>query len=234
MFDINFITEPGIQSESSDANWSYLHKKVAVAPNTNKNVKSKKSNPSFNNWKAIGISAAFILVLGYLGMRDNTPDRVSPHRVLNQVIDLIVESGYMKNVQLSQAHFTADMVHVTIRSNELNILQDFTLGYRKEDKIPYEMFKKDELSFVNLMFPWKTKIEGGDIQTLKSLASKTVFSNKISINYSESEFELHGRSSDIISYLLQMAENDLIQKFTFIVQHLESGRYYLKVQANQV
>ena len=57
------------------------------------------------------------------------------------------------------------------------------------------------------------------------------FVNDISINYTNSQFELQGRSSDIISFLLQMAENGLIQQFILSIQHLESGRIYLKIQA---
>ena len=51
MFELNFISEPGMQNETSDANWSFLNIK-------NKLEKNKKSDPiqskaSFNlqnNW----------------------------------------------------------------------------------------------------------------------------------------------------------------------------------------
>ena len=89
------------------------------------------------------------------------------------------------------------------------------------------------MSYVSLNFPWEGSKKGGDMEVLKSLAAKTVFSNKISINYTDHYFELQGRSSDIISYLLQMAETGLIQKFTLSVLHLESGRFFLKVQVNE-
>ena len=153
--------------------------------------------------------------------------------VLNQVIDLIIESGYMKDLQLSEAHFMPQTVIVTITSNELHQIQNFTHDYRREDNIPFEIFQRDNKSYVSLNFPWKSSKSGGDIEILKSLASKTVFSNKISINYTDNQFELQGRSSDIISYLLQMAENDMIQKFILSIIHLESGSFFLKVQVDQ-
>ena len=52
------------------------------------------------------------------------------------------------------------------------------------------------------------------------------------VTFTDNEFGLQGRSSDIISYLLQMADNQLIQKFILSVHHLESGRFYLKVEEN--
>ena len=115
----------------------------------------------------------------------------------------------------------------------MSSIQNFTLGYRIEDNIPCEIFRKDEINYVSLNFPWEGNKKGGSVETLKSIARKTVFSNKISINYSGNNFELYGRSYDIISYLLQMADKGLIQKFTLSVYHLESGIFYLKVQTNQ-
>ena len=97
--------------------------------------------------------------------------------VLNQVVDLIIESGYFKDLQLSEAHFNSDYVKVTIAAEELSSLQNFTLGYRIEDNIPYEIFRKDEINYVSLNFPWEGNKKGGSIETLKSLATKTVFSN---------------------------------------------------------
>ena len=48
MFDINFIEEPGLQKEISDATWSYLHKKNELVEN--KQPKIKESSKSLT-WK---------------------------------------------------------------------------------------------------------------------------------------------------------------------------------------
>ena len=233
MFDLNFIAEPGIQTESSEASWSFLHKRkkteAEVAPeSTSTNPQNSKSV-----WKYFALGAIAIFILAGIGIFNQPKPTVSPDMVLNQVIDLIVESGYMKDLQLADAYFESDNVRVTISAGELSSLHNFTRGYRKEDKIPYEIFRRNETNYVSLKFPWEGDKNGGDIKALKSLAAKTVFSNKININFTDNEFELHGRSTDIISYLLQMADNGLIQKFTLSVHHLESGRFYLKVLAKK-
>ena len=52
MFDLNFISEPGIQNETSDANWSFLAKKSE--PEMNVESGSKHSQGSLihqNSWK---------------------------------------------------------------------------------------------------------------------------------------------------------------------------------------
>ena len=233
MFDLNFIAEPGIQTESSEASWSFLHKRKEPEPETAPESTSTKPNRAKLSWKYYAVGVIAIIILAGIGIFNQPKPTVSPDMVLNQVIDLIVESGYMKDLQLADAYFESDNGRVTISAGELSSLHNFTRGYRKEDKIPYEIFQRNETNYVSLKFPWEGDKKGGDIEVLKSLAAKTVFSNKININFTENEFELHGRSSDIISYLLQMAETGLLQKFTFAVLHLESGRFYLKIQAKQ-
>ena len=58
--------------------------------------------------------------------------------------------------------------------------------------------------------------------------------NKTSINYSDKQFELRGRSSDIISYLLQMADEGLLLKFNLSVYHLESGKFFLEILTENI
>ena len=231
MFELNFIAEPGIQTESSEASWSFLQR--STEPETESAPKSAVvgSKKSGANWEYYKIASA-IIIIAVIGLLVNSQPKVSEDMVLKQVIDFIVESDHMKDLQLAEVHFNTDFVTVTITATELDFLQDFILGYQKEDKISYEIFQKNKLNYVSLNFPWEGEKKGGDIETLKTLADKTVFSNTISISFTNNEFELQGQSSDIISYLLQMADNGLIQKFTLLVLHLESGRFNLKVRAN--
>ena len=116
----------------------------------------------------------------------------------------------------------------------MGILQQFTQGYDREDNIAYEMYLKEESNYLRLNSPWEGNKRGGTIEYLKSLARKTVFSNKVAMHFTDTEFDLSGRSSDIISYLLQMAENGLIQKYTLSVKLLDSGRFNLKVWIGQI
>ena len=125
---------------------------------------------------------------------------VKPDWVLNQVLDLIVESVYIKNLQLTEANFSMDQVKVTIKSDEFTVIQSIIQGYNVDNEIPYEMYKKGNYNYLNLLFPWKGNGRGSNIQTLQSLAEKTIFSNKISINHTKNIFEIRGEGSDIISW----------------------------------
>ena len=230
MFDVNFISEPGIQVESSDDSWSFLHKR-RISNSQNLSTTKDKGN---NLYKYFFFSILCLSLLILYSSNIFSKKIISVDMVLNQVVDLIIESGYIKDVQLQEANFLPNSVKIIVKSDQLTSIQKFTNGYRKEDKIPYEIFLKEGKKYLCLDFPWDGGKSGGNMETLKHLASNTVFSNKISINTSDYQFELHGRSSDIISFLLQMAENDLIQKYNLSVSNLNSGQFFLKIELGKV
>jgi len=236
MFELNFISEPGIQNKNSDASWSFLYKRSETDKNGESNSKQFQTfSTKQNRWKKsvfIPIIIGFIAIILILNIRytKSVPDVV----VLNQVIDLINESGYLKNLQLEEANFSMNLVKVTIRSEDFNAIQSLSHSHRIENEIPYEIYKKGKYSYLHFIFPWEGKEKGGDITILQSMANKTVFSNKTSIKHTEDIFEIQGESSDIISFLLQMAANEQIQKYNFSVFHNDSDQFNLVVQLNLI
>ena len=233
MFEINFISDPGLQEKTSNDCWSFLHKRKQHVEEKNidhNNLWFSINNLKFNNIFYRWIPLFIIIFISFMFYFSVKP--IQHSAVLNQVIDLIIESGYMKDMQLEKAYFSSNSVKVTVKADELKSLQNFVRGYRSEDKIPFEIFKKKNISYMSLDFPWEGSIRNGSMDELKSLATKTVFSNKISIKYTENKFELDGRASDIISFLLQMAENSLIQQYTLSLERYQSGDFNLRIQAS--
>jgi len=234
MFNLNFISESGLQKKISDASWSYLHKRNESDSDDQAYTQNvKKSFTIKNSLKYYIIAFSILSFFVFVEIMNIYYSNVKPDMILNQVIDIIVESGYIKDLQLYEANFSSDKVQVLIRSRDYESVQKLTQGYHLENEIPYEMFQKGNYSYLSLLLPWEGKKRGGDLKTLQSLATKTVFSNKITITSTENEFQIFGRSSDIISYLLQMADTDQIQKFSFSVYHLETGEFNLKIKLDQ-
>ena len=231
MFDLNFISEPGMQNETSDASWSFLSKKSE--PEMNGESGSNHSQvPLFhqNSWKNYAFVLSILGFIAIVSILNSRYTQVKPDLVLNQVIDLIVESDYIKNLQLAEAIFSTDQVKVTIRSEDFAAIQSLSRGYRMENELPYEMYQKGKYSYLNLIFRWKGKQKSGDINILQSMADKIVFSKEASINHTEDIFEIKGEASDIISFLLEMAENKQIQKFNLSVSHDDFEQFNLIVQ----
>jgi hypothetical protein len=235
MFDINFIEEPGFQKEISDATWSYLHKKNELVKD--KQPKIKESSKSFiriKAWKDYVFSLSILSFIVVIGILFTPYAQVKPNMVLSQVIDIILESGYKRNIQLLEANFSQNQVKVIIRSQDFSAIQALTIGYRTKGSIPYEMYQKEGYNYLNLTFPWKGNKNSANIQDLQSLADSTVFYNKVSIEHVENIFDIQGRASDIIAFLLKMAEKKEIQKYIFSIFHDESGRFNLKFKLNPI
>ena len=232
MFDLNFISEPGMQNETSDANWSFLFKQNIPDESTQSDSEHLKTpmiqQNSWKNYAFVMIILGFITLISII---NSNYTRVEPDlEVLNQVIDLIDESSYITNLQLAEANFSTDQISVTIRSKDFPVIQSLSQDYRMENEIPYQMYQKGKFSYLYLIFPWNGNEKGGDITNLQSMVDKIVLSNKTMINHSEDIFEIQGGASDIISILLKMAENDQIQKFNFSVFHQNADQFNLIVK----
>ena len=235
MFDINFIEEPGFQKEISDATWSYLHKKNELVKD--KQPKIKESSKSFiriKAWKDYVFSLSILSFIVVIGILFTPYAQVKPNMVLSQVVDIILESGYKRNIQLLEANFSQNQVKVIIRSQDFSAIQALTIGYRTKGSIPYEMYQKEGYNYLNLTFPWKGNKNSANIQDLQSLADSTVFYNKVSIEHVENIFDIQGRASDIIAFLLKMAEKKEIQKYIFSIFHDKSGQFNLKFKLNPI
>ena len=183
-----------------------------------------------NRWKNYAFIMSILGFIAIVSILNSRYTQVKPDLVLNQVIDLIVESDYIKNLQLEEAIFSTNQVKVTIRSEDFAAIQSLTSGYSMENELPYEMYQKGKYSYLNLIFRWKGNQKSGDINILQSMADKIVFSKEASINHTEDIFEIQGEASDIISFLLEMAENKQIQKFNLSVSHDDFEQFNLIVQ----
>ena len=144
MFNINIIAEPGIQKDFPQESLSFIKEKKDIDRLSSVYNSSDSKKMKWPIYFVYAWSILVITIFLILGMNFNA-NKFSPNFVLNQVIDLIIESEYMKELHLSEAQFSSDNVKVTISSDQLQPLQNFTLGFRREDKIPYELFQKKTL-----------------------------------------------------------------------------------------
>ena len=225
-----------MQNNISDDSWSFLQKQNETDKSVESDLQQEKlASMKNNSWKNYVFVLTILGLIAVISILNSRYTQGKPNLlVLNQVIDLIDECSYIKTLQLKEANFSTDQVKVTIRSENFTDIQALSQDYRMENEIPYEMYQKGKYSFINLIFPWSGSEKGGDISVLESIREKIVLSNKTSFHHTEDIFEILGNASDIISFLLQMAENNQIQKFNFAVFHKDSVQFNLKVQLNLI
>ena len=68
MFELNFIAEPGIQGESTEARWSFLKKTTIPETEINPKYTVVESKKSGANWKDYGIAVFAVIILVFLSM----------------------------------------------------------------------------------------------------------------------------------------------------------------------
>ena len=249
MFNINFISEPGLKDENSNDSWSFLKEKkelkIDEESTTNKPKKSfikydawknyvfvKKSFIKYDAWKNyvfVMISLGLIIFMSILNTRYS---QVNHNLVLNQIIDLIIESDYAKNFDLQEIQFNQDKINVILRSNEILTIQELMKKNDLSINMTSKIYKKGLFNYLDILFPWNGNKNGGDILVVESMIDNIVFSNDIFINQTDDIFEFQGVLSDVVTFLLHMTEIQQIQKFHISVSHHKSGNYNVILDLN--
>ena len=68
-----------------------------------------------------------------------------------------------------------------------------------------------------------------DMASIKKITQTTVLSNKVKIDYSNKTIILDGLSSDIISFILKMMDNNIINQYRFEINQIYKNKFQLKV-----
>ena len=111
MFDLNFIAEPGIQTDNSDDCWSFLHKRKIIEEQSSQNGNSSWDRKIKVHGSYIALVLyALLIITGFTYYFINSNQTISPDMVLNQVVDLIIESGYMQDLQLGKQVVSGEIV----------------------------------------------------------------------------------------------------------------------------
>ena len=63
MFDLNFIAEPGIQTESTEASWSFLDRRTKPEVEKIPKSSSDRSKKVVTNWQYFGFSFCALMLL---------------------------------------------------------------------------------------------------------------------------------------------------------------------------
>ena len=233
MFNINFISDPGRQKELSDVSWSYLFDTHYSENNYNKSIQdSKVISIQKNNWRDYILIFTILCLIMLISVVKNSELYIKPEIVLNQVIDLIDECGYIEELHLSEANFTIQGIMIKIRSKNLDAILSLSESNNLEEEIPFEIFQKGEYSYGNFLFPWKITNEENSTDTLLSIANKIQFTDNIYVINEKDIIKVEGRASDIISFLLQMVETKQIQKYNLSISQNDLENFILLIHIN--
>ena len=227
MFDLNFISNPGLQNEKSNASWSYEIEENTKADQkldvNESGVQYRKSN----TWKYL--ITLFIIIICFVVVEKFTSTSIKPNTVLNNIIDIIVESEHNMNLQLVEVNFLSDKVEVLIRSEKIKDIQYVLDEYYLQRHILYDLYQKGVYNYISIDFPWEINVINKDISNLITFIKKTRFSDLVVSSHDETVIEIHGKSTDIISFLLYMTEANQIQNYYYSIFYDEYDNFKLKI-----
>ena len=231
MFDLNFISNPGIQNENSEVAWSFLGVKNDLELNKEPEISYNDPPVIKNNSRKYFIYLMISIIIPVIIVIKLSNTNIKTGVVLNNIINILVESENNNLLQFVETTFAGKQAMVVIRSTDIQVIQSLSEGYYLQDDIQYELYRTGNYNYLNLIFPWKVNKKRGDIHTLHSMIRDTRFSNLIITQNIENILELEGKYSEVISFLLYIAENNQIQNFHFSILLNEFNRFKLSVHS---
>ena len=101
------------------------------------------------------------------------------------------------------------------RSEKIKDIQYVLDEYYLQRHILYDLYQKGVYNYISIDFPWEINVINKDISNLITFIKKTRFSDLVVSSHDETVIEIHGKSTDIISFLLYMTEANQIQNYYY-------------------
>ncbi len=239
MFDINLLSEPGIQTEEMvDCSVSFLKEKPHVAPNIAppkpKKVMDKKVRelPSISLYAIIFIAIFGVIFYPMLSKVDfNLPmqsEKISQEVVIDKVLKVILQSK--NNYTIESLQFLDGNVLISLGSFDLSIMNFLQEEMDFLSNGAVRIFGKNNNYSMIAKFPWEL------ISNDESITSPEIFfeivntGKNVETIISQDEIAMRGSISDIISIFLQLANAEKLQSNEMIIHSIDADSLIFAVK----
>ena len=239
MFDINLLSEPGIQTEEMvDCSVSFLKENPHVAPNIAppkpKKVVDKKVRelPSISLYAIIFIAIFGVIFYPMLSKVDfNIPmqsEKISQEVVIDKVLKVILQSK--NNYTIESLQFLDGNVLISLGSFDLSIMNFLQEEMDFLSNGAVRIFGKNNNYSMIAKFPWEL------ISNDESITSPEIFfeivntGKNVETIISQDEIAMRGSISDIISIFLQLANAKKLQSNEMIIHSIDADSLIFAVK----
>lgn len=233
MFDINFISKSGMKNTKSDEKWSFLKEKIISSDyKENKNLLKKTSlfdNEVWKNYMLVLLGIGLVFIMSII---NTYPVDYDSEKILNQVLDLMINSDYSNEFNLKKIEFNQNQILLLIELADLSTIHNMENLYASNEKISYEIYNKDSINYLSILFPWNIYVEDSNFENVKSIMDKIIFSKEVSMEESDDMISFHAKLSEIVTILLNMTDDNQIQKFSFSISHNQFNDYKMVLYSN--
>ncbi len=239
MFDINLLSEPGIQTEEMvDCSVSFLKEKSHVAPiiaaPKPKKVVDKKVRelPSISLYAIIFIAIFGVIFYPMLSkVYFNIPmqsEKISQEVVIDKVLKVILQSK--NNYTIESLQFLDGNVLISLGSFDLSIMNFLQEEMDFLSNGAVRIFGKNNNYSMIAKFPWEL------ISNDESITSPEIFfeivntGKNVETIISQDEIAMRGSISDIISIFLQLANAEKLQSNEMIIHSIDADSLIFAVK----
>ena len=239
MFDINLLSEPGIQTEEMvDCSVSFLKEKPHITPKTAplkpKKIRDKKVRefPSISLYAIIFIAIFGVIFYPMLSKVDfNIPmqsEKISQEVVIDKVLKVILQSK--NNYTIESLQFLDGNVLISLGSFDLSIMNFLQEEMDFLSNGAVRIFGKNNNYSMIAKFPWEL------ISNDESITSPEIFfeivntGKNVETIISQDEIAMRGSISDIISIFLQLANAEKLQSNEMIIHSIDADSLIFAVK----
>ena len=239
MFDINLLSEPGIQTEEMvDCSVSFLKEKPHVAPNIAppkpKKIVDKKVRelPSISLYAFIFIAIFGVIFYPMLSKVDfDIPmqsEKISQEVVIDKILKVILQSK--NNYTIESLQFLDGNVLISLGSFDLSIMNFLQEEMNFLSNGAVRIFGKNNNYSMIAKFPWEL------ISNDESITSPEIFfeivntGKNVETIISQDEIAMRGSISDIISIFLQLANAEKLKSNEMIIHSIDADSLIFAVK----
>ena len=230
MFDLNLLSEPGIQStEMVDCSISFIKEELVDLPKTTPIIKNKKATkkpmvlPSVSLYAIIFVAIAGVIFYPMVSnLNFNMPmqsEKISQEVVIDKVLKVILQSK--NDYTIESLQFSNENVLIRLSSFDMTLMKFFQEEMDFSNSGAVRVFGDNNNNSMIAKFPWKITSNDDSIASPESFFEFVKTGKHVKTVISEEEIVMRGSTSDIISIFLQLANAERLQTNEMVIHSID-------------
>jgi hypothetical protein len=239
MFDLNLLSEPGIQStEMVDYSISFIKEKRVNSLKTTHIVKNKKTTkqsmvlPQVSLYAIIFVAIAGVIFYPMLSnFNFNMPmqsEKVSQEVVIDKALKVILQSK--NDYTIESLQFSNKNVLIRLSSFDMTLMKFFQEEMDFSNSGAVRVFGDNNNYSLIAKFPWEITSNDDSIISPESFFEFVKTGKHVKTVISKDEITMRGSTSDIISIFLQLANAERIQTNEMVIHSIDTDSLIFSVK----
>ena len=240
MFDINLLSEPGIQTkEMADCSVSFLKQKTQVTSNIAPVKKQKKiapkkvlKLPSISMYTIIFMAIFVVIFYPMISKFDFNismqSEEFSQEVVIDKVLKVILQSK--DDYTIESLQFLDGNVLISLGAFDLSTMKYFQEEMDFSSNGAVRIFGDNNSYSMIAKFPWEIINNGDSISSPESFFEFVNTGKNVEAVISQDEIAMRGSTSDIISIFLQLANAEKLQSNEMAIHSIDANSLIFAVK----